>query len=75
MFQSSLTTATLAERITQVRCCPCNPKRHKPSSGGVPQLPTPTLGAQGWLHAQKQPLSLGRWAPSSKRTYQWCFKL
>lgn len=47
MFQSSLTTATLAERITQVCCCPCTPKRHKPNSGSVTQLPT--LGVQEWL--------------------------
>ncbi|RLV98853.1 hypothetical protein DV515_00010443 [Chloebia gouldiae] len=48
-LNSSLTTATLAERITQVCCCHCNPKRHNPNSGSVPQLPTPTLGVQGWL--------------------------
>lgn len=44
VFQSSLTTATLAERITQVCGCHCNPKRHNPNSGSVPQL-----GVQGWL--------------------------
>lgn len=38
VFQSSLTTATLAERITQVCCCHCNPKRHNSNSGSVPQL-------------------------------------
>lgn len=47
VFQSSLTTATLAERITQVRCCGCNPKRHSPSSGSVPHPPTSHPGGAG----------------------------
>lgn len=47
VFQSSLTTATLAERITQVCCCHCNPKRHNPNSGSAPQLPVPHPGGAG----------------------------
>lgn len=47
VFQSSLTTATLAERITQVCCCHCNPKRHNPNSGSAPQLPLPHPGGAG----------------------------
>lgn len=49
VFQSSLTTATLAERITQVCCCHCHPKRHNPNLGSVPQLPTPHPGGAGMV--------------------------
>lgn len=47
VFQSSLTTATLAERITQVRCCHCNPKRHNPNSSSAPQMPMAHPGGSG----------------------------
>lgn len=39
VFQSPLTTATMAQKITQVRCRCCRSERHSPSLGSAPRPP------------------------------------
>lgn len=52
VFQSPLTTATVAQKITQVRCC--RSERHGPNSGSAPQPPAhPPEGAGDGNGAQK----------------------
>ena len=47
VFQSPLTTATTAQKITQVRCRCCRSKRHGPSLGSAPRPPAHHPGGAG----------------------------